>query len=265
MTNRIDTRLAKAAAAGRPALAPFLTIGFPDVQTSTRIAGACWTRAPTCWSWACRSATRWRRGRRYSGPASTRSARASRSTRAWTQPGTSGGTMTTRACSSWATTTPFSSMDSPGRSRRGCRRGVRRLHRPRPARRGVRPVRRSVPPAWAAPHPAPCSDEHGRAHSFSLRTGRRLHILRQRDRRDGSARANVHGGVRGLVERIRRHTDLPILVGFGISKPEHVSEVAQFSEGALVGSALIETIESASGDPAVAAAEFAASLRGKDM
>ena len=79
-----------------------------------------------------------------------------------------------------------------------------------------------------------------------------------------SARANVHGGTRGLVERIRRHTDLPILVGFGISKPEHVSEVAQFSEGALVGSALIDTIESASGDPAVAAAEFAASLRGND-
>ena len=40
MTNRIDTRLAKAAAEGRPALAPFLTVGFPDVETSTRIAGA---------------------------------------------------------------------------------------------------------------------------------------------------------------------------------------------------------------------------------
>jgi tryptophan synthase alpha chain len=68
--------------------------------------------------------------------------------------------------------------------------------------------------------------------------------------------------VRGLVSRIRRHTDLPILVGFGISKPEHVSEVAQFADGVAVGSALIDTIESASGDPAAAAAEFAASLRG---
>ena len=65
-----------------------------------------------------------------------------------------------------------------------------------------------------------------------------------------------------MVSRIRRHTDLPILVGFGISKPEHVSEVAQFADGALVGSALVDMIESATGDKAAAATKFAAGLRG---
>jgi tryptophan synthase alpha chain len=46
-----------------------------------------------------------------------------------------------------------------------------------------------------------------------------------------------------LVERMRNHTQLPICVGFGISKPEHVSEViAAGADGAIVGSALIDVI-----------------------
>jgi tryptophan synthase alpha chain len=56
------------------------------------------------------------------------------------------------------------------------------------------------------------------------------------------ARARLREGVVGLVDRIRRHTDLPVLVGFGISTPEHVREVAQFSDGAVFGSALIDAI-----------------------
>jgi tryptophan synthase alpha chain len=56
------------------------------------------------------------------------------------------------------------------------------------------------------------------------------------------ARAAMSQRVRGLVERVRRHTDLPVCVGFGISKPEHVAEVAQFADGAVVGSALIDAI-----------------------
>jgi tryptophan synthase alpha chain len=56
------------------------------------------------------------------------------------------------------------------------------------------------------------------------------------------ARREMSQRVRVLVERVRKHTDLPVAVGFGISKPEHVSEVAQFADGVAVGSALIDAI-----------------------
>lgn len=51
-------------------------------------------------------------------------------------------------------------------------------------------------------------------------------------------------GVAGrLVERARRHTPLPLAVGFGISTPEQVADVATFADGVVVGSALINLIE----------------------
>jgi tryptophan synthase alpha chain len=45
------------------------------------------------------------------------------------------------------------------------------------------------------------------------------------------------------VTRVRRHTNLPVAVGFGISKPEHVREVWEVADGAVVGSALVEVME----------------------
>ena len=55
-------------------------------------------------------------------------------------------------------------------------------------------------------------------------------------------RAAASDRVRGLVERVRKHTTLPVGVGFGISKPKHLAEVATFADGAAVGAALIEAI-----------------------
>jgi tryptophan synthase alpha chain len=46
-----------------------------------------------------------------------------------------------------------------------------------------------------------------------------------------------------LVARIRRWTRLPIAVGFGISNAEHVAQVAQFADAAVIGSAIVELIE----------------------
>jgi tryptophan synthase alpha chain len=50
---------------------------------------------------------------------------------------------------------------------------------------------------------------------------------------------------RELVERIRRFTSLPIAVGFGISTTAQVEEVGRFAEAAVVGSAIVHTIEQA--------------------
>lgn len=49
-----------------------------------------------------------------------------------------------------------------------------------------------------------------------------------------------------LVARIRRVTDLPVAVGFGISEPEHVAEVWQIAEAAVVGSRIVREIETCS-------------------
>lgn len=46
-----------------------------------------------------------------------------------------------------------------------------------------------------------------------------------------------------LVARIRRWTELPVAVGFGISNAEHVAQVAEFADAAVVGSAIVELIE----------------------
>jgi tryptophan synthase alpha chain len=52
-----------------------------------------------------------------------------------------------------------------------------------------------------------------------------------------------------LAKRMRALTDLPIAVGFGISTPEQVAEVAQISDGVVVGSAIVKFIETHASDP----------------
>lgn len=62
-------------------------------------------------------------------------------------------------------------------------------------------------------------------------------------------------GLAELVGRVRRHTDLPVAVGFGISGPEQASRVAAVADGAIVGTRLVrETAEchAAGRDPAPA-------------
>jgi len=45
-----------------------------------------------------------------------------------------------------------------------------------------------------------------------------------------------------LVARLRKVTDLPIALGFGISRPEHVAAVCTYADAAVVGSAIVQTI-----------------------
>ena len=62
------------------------------------------------------------------------------------------------------------------------------------------------------------------------------------------ARDAIATGAEALVGRIRSATDLPIALGFGISRPEHVAEVGRWADAAVVGSALIEVIAHAAPD-----------------
>jgi tryptophan synthase alpha chain len=56
------------------------------------------------------------------------------------------------------------------------------------------------------------------------------------------ARDALAAGAREMVERIRKVSDLPVALGFGISKPDHVREVGQWADAAVVGSALVDVI-----------------------
>lgn len=52
--------------------------------------------------------------------------------------------------------------------------------------------------------------------------------------------------------RLKKYTSLPVCTGFGISTPEHVRQVAAFSDGVVIGSAFEKTIEDNAGSPDVA-------------
>jgi tryptophan synthase alpha chain len=59
-----------------------------------------------------------------------------------------------------------------------------------------------------------------------------------------------------LVRRLRRYTKLPIAVGFGISTPEQFAAVGRYANAAVVGSAIVETIEQNPGREAESVGEF---------
>lgn len=74
------------------------------------------------------------------------------------------------------------------------------------------------------------------------------------------AQASTSSAAEDLVNRTKQFTDLPIAVGFGISTASQISEVWQYADAAVVGSAIVSVIEK-SGDLAVAEVEgFVAGL-----
>jgi len=62
-------------------------------------------------------------------------------------------------------------------------------------------------------------------------------------------RQSLSEAASSLVKRVKRFTDLPVAVGFGISTPEQVNEVWQHADAAVVGSRIVAEIEKNAGDP----------------
>jgi len=56
------------------------------------------------------------------------------------------------------------------------------------------------------------------------------------------ARTSVDSDARGLVERTRSVTDLPVCVGLGVSTGAQAAELAAYADGVIVGSALVRTL-----------------------
>lgn len=64
-------------------------------------------------------------------------------------------------------------------------------------------------------------------------------------------RESLSNQVAPLIEAVRRVTSLPLAVGFGISKPEHVAELGRQVEAVAVGSAIVRLIGQYGNDPSL--------------
>jgi tryptophan synthase alpha chain len=58
------------------------------------------------------------------------------------------------------------------------------------------------------------------------------------------SRKTLSTSVKGLISRIKKETDVPVCVGFGISTPEHAAKVAKSgADGVIIGSKIVGIIE----------------------
>ena len=94
---------------------------------------------------------------------------------------------------------------------------------------GVAPIRLSTPTTDAARLPAVLEGSGGFLYYVSVAgiTGKQQAAI-------DSIEANV--------SRIKRSTDLPVAVGFGVRTPEQAAEIAKVADGVVVGSALVELV-----------------------
>lgn len=69
------------------------------------------------------------------------------------------------------------------------------------------------------------------------------------------ARAEVSDRLPALIARVRAHTSVPLLVGFGIARPEHVAALKPYADACVIGGAIVDLID------ATAEAEREAALR----
>lgn len=77
------------------------------------------------------------------------------------------------------------------------------------------------------------------------------------------ARRQLWSGLPDFLHRVRQHTELPLVVGFGISTPEHVRQVSEYADGAIVASALVNTLDSLAPEERVeGATAFVRDLKG---
>lgn len=57
------------------------------------------------------------------------------------------------------------------------------------------------------------------------------------------ARGTIHQELKPQVTRLRKQTDTPVAVGFGVSTPEMAGKIGAFSDGVIIGSAILQLID----------------------
>ena len=86
-------------------------------------------------------------------------------------------------------------------------------------------------------------DLHRRGRRRREPVGARLLTRRQHER------DRLQDELTDNLRRLRQATELPICVGFGISKPEHVRLLRDLADGVVVGSAIVRRLEAAASRP----------------
>lgn len=96
--------------------------------------------------------------------------------------------------------------------------------------KGIAPIRLSTPTTHDARLPAVLEGSAGFLYYVSVAgiTGKQ-----------SAAIADIEAN----VSRIKRHTDLPVAVGFGVREPHQAEAIAKVADGVVVGSALVDLVE----------------------
>ncbi len=74
-------------------------------------------------------------------------------------------------------------------------------------------------------------------------------------------RKEIKTDLTSIVASIRKATDIPCAIGFGISTPQQAAKMAEISDGAIVGSAIVRIIAGKGADAAPEIGEYVASMK----
>ena len=74
-------------------------------------------------------------------------------------------------------------------------------------------------------------------------------------------RNEINTDLQSIVSIIREHTDIPVAIGFGISKPEQAKAMSAFADGVIVGSAIIRLLEQHGTSAAKPVGEYVKSMK----
>ena len=113
------------------------------------------------------------------------------------------------------------------------------------------------------PDPARHADHAARAGRADRRKLDRVSLLRLGRRHHRRADRNCRRSLVDNVGWLREQTTLPICIGFGISTPEHVKQLAPVADGLIVGSAIVRRIAEADQKPRDAGAQRSRRVRGQ--
>jgi len=75
-------------------------------------------------------------------------------------------------------------------------------------------------------------------------------------------RSEVSAGLKDMVGQIKRATDTPVAVGFGIHTPEQAAQIAEYADGVIVGSAIVRLVEEHGADAAAYIEAYVAEMKG---
>jgi len=74
-------------------------------------------------------------------------------------------------------------------------------------------------------------------------------------------RRSIGGSAKEMIARVKKVSDIPCAVGFGISVPEQAKEVAAYADGVIVGSAIVRVIAERGRDCVKTVYDFAKSIK----